>query len=425
MKIPIASIHIEDRTREDFGDLQGKAESLRRFGQLVPILVQELPDGQYRLIDGERRTRAARLLEWTEIDAVTRSEDMTPLQLKLLEIETTIQRKDFTWQERAKGTAELVRLRQELYGTGKMGRTQASDEGVHKQDVAEELNVSPSTLSNRLEVAKALELFPELANEEKESHAVMKFRRLKEAAILAELARRGATSTSQYIECGDCLEVLPKMDAASVDVVLFDPPWGIDLMESLQQSKYNAGEEGGLAQDDLEYSRHLSAAALIELDRVMKPNSFIYTFFAIEQYSWWTNILSRFFTVHPIPMIWDKGSHGTVFLGATWPHGYECILFARKGTPKLLKAQYDVLHHPRPAATKRIHVNEKPVSLYQELISVSVPPQSTILDPTCGSGASIEAAIKCQCIARGIEMNPTVHAKAVARVVANCQGAGK
>ena len=32
--------------------------------------------------------------------------------------------------------------------------------------------------------------------------------------------------------CGDCLEILPTLDAESVDMILSDPPYGIDFLSS-------------------------------------------------------------------------------------------------------------------------------------------------------------------------------------------------
>ena len=47
-----------------------RANSLRRHGQLTPIIVIPQMDGRYLLFEGELRTRAARSLGWTELEAV-------------------------------------------------------------------------------------------------------------------------------------------------------------------------------------------------------------------------------------------------------------------------------------------------------------------------------------------------------------------
>ena len=58
---PIDSITVSGhRFRKDFGDLIGLAASMRELGLLQPIVVTT--DG--RLLCGERRLRAAKLLGW-------------------------------------------------------------------------------------------------------------------------------------------------------------------------------------------------------------------------------------------------------------------------------------------------------------------------------------------------------------------------
>src|SRR5207248_2406798 len=51
------------------------AESIHARGILQPILVRPLPGGRYELIAGERRWRAARMVELDSIPAVIRHHD--------------------------------------------------------------------------------------------------------------------------------------------------------------------------------------------------------------------------------------------------------------------------------------------------------------------------------------------------------------
>jgi ParB family transcriptional regulator, chromosome partitioning protein len=62
-RMKIADIKVGKRIRKDMGDLTGLAESIEDLGLLHPIVV--FPDG--RLILGERRLRAAKLLGWETI----------------------------------------------------------------------------------------------------------------------------------------------------------------------------------------------------------------------------------------------------------------------------------------------------------------------------------------------------------------------
>lgn len=58
MKIAISQIKIENRFRQDYGDIDSLAKSIKEIGQLQPIGI----DSNYRLIFGERRIKACRLL---------------------------------------------------------------------------------------------------------------------------------------------------------------------------------------------------------------------------------------------------------------------------------------------------------------------------------------------------------------------------
>ena len=55
MQIPIDSIRIPERVRQDLGNLDSLMDSLKRVGQLNPITVTP----EYELIAGHRRLTAA------------------------------------------------------------------------------------------------------------------------------------------------------------------------------------------------------------------------------------------------------------------------------------------------------------------------------------------------------------------------------
>jgi len=84
----------EEQPRTDFDEekLQELTQSIKMHGILQPVTVYRAGDGQYRLIAGERRWRAARLAGLTEVPALVRSiEQHHLLELALIE---NIQRED-------------------------------------------------------------------------------------------------------------------------------------------------------------------------------------------------------------------------------------------------------------------------------------------------------------------------------------------
>jgi len=83
------------------------AESIRAQGVVQPILVRPFADGQYEIIAGERRYRAAQMAGLTEVPVVVRDvPDESALAMALIE---NIQREDLNPLEEAQGLQRLIR----------------------------------------------------------------------------------------------------------------------------------------------------------------------------------------------------------------------------------------------------------------------------------------------------------------------------
>ena len=74
MKIEISKIRVGTRIRKDLGDIQELAESIMQDGILVPVIVKRLDKNQYKLLAGNRRLKACKLLKMTSIEAVVKKE---------------------------------------------------------------------------------------------------------------------------------------------------------------------------------------------------------------------------------------------------------------------------------------------------------------------------------------------------------------
>ena len=89
--------------RQDFDEeeLQALSESISVHGVIQPVTVRELPSGYYQIIAGERRWRAARMANLTEIPAVIiEADDKKAMELALIE---NLQRQDLNPVEEALG----------------------------------------------------------------------------------------------------------------------------------------------------------------------------------------------------------------------------------------------------------------------------------------------------------------------------------
>jgi len=103
MEIAIDTIVVGERRREDFGDLASLVTSIQEHGLIQPIVI----DSRNRLVAGMRRLAACKLLEWTEID-VRQYGELTDQELRILELEENLRRKDLSAYEQAKEMVAYV-----------------------------------------------------------------------------------------------------------------------------------------------------------------------------------------------------------------------------------------------------------------------------------------------------------------------------
>ena len=97
-----------EQPRRDFDEeeLQALADSIAEHGIIQPLTVRELPSGYYQIIAGERRWRASRIANLTEVPAVViEADDKKVLELALIE---NLQRQDLNPVEEALGYQTLM-----------------------------------------------------------------------------------------------------------------------------------------------------------------------------------------------------------------------------------------------------------------------------------------------------------------------------
>ncbi|HEY5040994.1 MAG TPA: ParB/RepB/Spo0J family partition protein [Verrucomicrobiae bacterium] len=126
-RVPLNKIRpsaLQPRKEFSAGALQELADSIREQGIVQPLIVRER-GGFFELIAGERRWRAAQLLNLPEVPVITReADDRSVLELALIE---NLQRENLNPLEEAVGysqLAELFQLTQEEIAT-KVGKSRA------------------------------------------------------------------------------------------------------------------------------------------------------------------------------------------------------------------------------------------------------------------------------------------------------------
>ena len=105
MQLSIESIKIKKRVRKEIGDLTPLINSLRKYGQLNPILL----DPDYALIAGFRRLEAAKRLGWNSVEVLIVNTDSDIEKIEI-ELEENIQRRNLTPDEISDGINTIQRL---------------------------------------------------------------------------------------------------------------------------------------------------------------------------------------------------------------------------------------------------------------------------------------------------------------------------
>lgn len=123
-----------EQPRKNFDEdaLQELADSIKQFGLLQPILVQDRKT-HYEIIAGERRWRAAKLAGLKEVPVIIR--DYTEQEIVEISLIENIQREDLNPIEKARGIKQLM-----------------EEYNLTQQKVAEKLGKSRSSIANTVRI---------------------------------------------------------------------------------------------------------------------------------------------------------------------------------------------------------------------------------------------------------------------------------
>lgn len=136
--VPIENITRNPRNPRrhfDESELQDLASSIRQHGIVQPVVTRTLPDGQFEIIAGERRWRAAQLAGLVEVPVIVRNvDDRTALEIAIVE---NVQRSDLNPLEEALGYEQLI-----------------AEHGYTQNDLGDIIGKSRSHVANSLRLLK-------------------------------------------------------------------------------------------------------------------------------------------------------------------------------------------------------------------------------------------------------------------------------
>ena len=137
MLLDITKIHVKDRIRKDFGDIQELADDIKENTLLNPPTVIPIGDGMYQLIAGERRLRACKMLGYTSITVNSISVKDAEHALRI-EISENENRKEFSFSERMDYAKRLESIERVKAEERMKNPTKNSSEGETAEIVARE-----------------------------------------------------------------------------------------------------------------------------------------------------------------------------------------------------------------------------------------------------------------------------------------------
>jgi len=406
--MPVGKIRVGERFRKELGDLDDLIESIKAKGLIQPITV----DAKYNLLAGGRRLAACQKAGLLEIPCIRRNTSgaVDAIEIELFE---NIHRKDFTWQERCAAEKALLELK----------KKSDPEWGIRKQ--ARETDVSAPSVLRRIELAQAVEQFPELGQMENEDQAWKAYKRIEEKLLVESLisnakskALKGVAIAEKNYRLGDVLSGMETLRDSEYHFAEVDPPYAIDIdirkSRAKETSRLDTYEE--LSKKD--YPVFIDNLAR-EVFRVLQPSAYAIWWFGMDWYNDTLAILREAgFTVSTIPAIWTKGAQGqTASPDTMLGSSYEPFFVCRKGNGKLAKAgRSNVFNYTPLAPAKKIHPTEKPLDLMVDILETFTFPGTRMVIPLLGSGVTLRACYKTGRIGFGWDLSKEHRKRFLARV---------
>lgn len=405
------------RFRKDLGKLEDLAASLREHGQIQPIVVNR----SFELIAGGRRL-AACLLGAMDVLAIYK-DTVDPVKMREMEVEENVQRKAFTASEEVLAVEELHRIKQEIYGASTSGLAG----GWTLDKTAETIGKTRGSVIEDLKLAEALRNFPELGACKTKSDIKKAVSTINDAMTRA----KAASSFDKVVETSklpvefdhlDAVDHMVGVQDGEIDLLLTDPPYGMDVFKSLDSfvSK-NIGVGGFKYDDEADQALLLYQQLAIESYRFTTNSAHAYVFCCPEHFQ---KVHDYFrdagWQAHFRPIIWVKRMSGQNNAPFHWPSScYEMVMYARKPDAKLVKGGMpDWIQCDPVSDASKVHQAQKPVELLRNLISRSVYPNSKVYDPFAGSGSCLIAALEEKCLAFGCEKNADAYNAGRSQIIA-------
>ncbi len=228
---------------------------------------------------------------------------------------------------------------------------------------------------------------------------------------------------------GDCIEVLQKLPAESIDLIFADPPYNLQLRQELwrpNRTLVDAVDDAWDQFSDFSAYDDFTHAWLSACRRVLKPTGTLWVIgtyhnifrvgTVLQDLGYW--ILNN--------IVWIKANPMPNFRGVRFTNAHETLIWAQKQAGR----SYTFNHHAMKALNEdlqmrsdwflpicngkeriringsKAHATQKPEALLYRVILASSNPGDVVLDPFFGTGTTGVVARKLQRHWIGIERDP-------------------
>ena len=184
---------------------------------------------------------------------------------------------------------------------------------------------------------------------------------------------------------GDCIEYIKTIKDKSIDCLITDPPYGVDIQFGAYDNQLSRKIEND---GNIEHALILLDEMLLNVKSKLKDDAHIYIFCNWKIYPQFNEIISKHFQIKNL-IIWDKLFMGMGDLKGNYSSSYEMIVFTG-GNREFLTRPKNIIQCR--FSDERFHNTQKPVELIKQLIENSTNVNETIFDPFLGSGSTVVAA---------------------------------
>jgi len=437
--IATSSINIGERRREDYGDMEELARSIKEKELINPIAIySENGEPPFLLAAGGRRFFACVSLGMEEIPCRIYDHPLSELELREIELEENIRRKDLDFMEEVRLSRDIRDIREALQG--KKLSTSPDAPGSSLRDVAASLGRSHASMSADIKLADTMDTFPEAGWDKckNKAEAMKIVNRIEEGIVRTEISRRardieGDSTVRKMMDSyivGDFFEQVKKIPEGTFDVVEIDPPYGIDLPGKKLHS--GGGSSGGdkfkinygssyNEIDKRHYTKFLKRT-MKELYRVMNNHSWLICWFGPDPWfeSIYQIITRAGFKTRRLTGKWTKPGGQTNHPDIYLANCVEEFYYAYKGDAVInlnKRGRSNVFDFTPLHPSKKIHPTERPRELTTELLSVFGFEGARVYVPFCGSGNTLRSAFDLKMYPVGVDLGQEYKDGYVTRIV--------